>query len=329
MDMRFRQKFLLWIEEYLFYPKPFQQLLSALLLPLTLIYCLIKFIQKSGKTTYDFGIKVVSIGNLLLGGTGKTPFTIALSKIFPNNAIVLRGYKRESKGLKIVANKGNILVSSDISGDEAYEYALSCPNSIVIVSEDRAKGVLKAKELGANVVFLDDGYSKKEILKLDILLRPYKEPTNLFCLPSGGYKEPKIEYFNADIVAKENIDFHRKVSFSFYDYQTKSIEKIEKLPQNLLFISAISKPKRVLEFLPQNIKYQFFEDHYKFKQEDIDRLQDLYKDINFIVTKKDFVKLQNFGIDLYIINLDITINQDIIDKVSEYIHVKESIVNSQ
>lgn len=244
MDMRFKQKLIFWIEEYLFYPTPFQQLISALLLPLTVIYCFIKFVQKSSVTTYDVGIKVVSIGNLILGGTGKTPFTIALSKHFQNNAIVLRGYKRNSKGLYVVSDRRNILQSQDISGDEAYEYALSCPDSIVIVSEDRAKGILKAKELGATVVFLDDGFSKREILKFDILLRPKNEPTNLFCLPSGGYKEPKIEYLNAHIVAREEVDYTRHTSFTFYNVANKTFVKTDTLPDNLVLVSAISKPQR-------------------------------------------------------------------------------------
>lgn len=319
MDMRFKQKLILWIEEYLFYPTPFQQFISALLLPLTVIYCFIKFVKKSSTTTYDFGIKVVSIGNLILGGTGKTPFTIALSKHFPNNAIVLRGYKRKSKGLYVVSDRGNILQSQDISGDEAYEYALSCPDSIVIVSEDRAKGVLKAKELGAKIVFLDDGFSKREILKFDILLRPKNEPTNLFCLPSGGYKEPKIEYLNADIVAREEVDYTRHTSFSFYNATNKTVVKTDILPENLILVSAISKPQRLFDFLPNGIRYEFFEDHYDFQRGDIENIQEKYNTKNIIVTKKDFVKLQKFDMDLYVIDLEVKINQEIIEKVGEYV----------
>lgn len=317
--MRFKQKLILWIEEYLFYPTPLQQLLSALLLPVTVIYCFIKFVQKSSAKTYDFGIKVVSIGNLILGGTGKTPFTIALSKHFANTAIVLRGYKRKSKGLYVVSDKGKILQSQEISGDEAYEYALSCPDSIVIVSENRGAGVLKAKELGAKVVFLDDGFSKREILKFDILLRPKNEPTNLFCLPSGGYKEPKIEYLNADIVAREEVDYKRHTSFSFYNATNRTFVRINTLPENLVLVSAISKPQRLFEFLPEGIKYEFFEDHYDFVKEDITQIQTKYNTRNIIVTKKDFVKLQKFDMDLYVIDLEVEINTDIIGQVSEYL----------
>lgn len=317
--MRLKQKIVLWIEGYLFYPTPLGQLISALLLPLTLIYCLIKFVQKSLAKTRYYGIKVVSIGNLLVGGTGKTPFTITLANKFPNSAVVLRGYKRQSKGLYIISKMGTILQNVQISGDEAYEYALSCPQSIVIVSEDRVKGILKAKELGASIVFLDDGYSKRDILKLDILLRPKDEPTNLFCLPSGGYKEPKIEYLNAHIVAREDEDFVRKTSYSFYDTNSKIFTKVDNLPADVVFVTGISKPTRVLEFLPQGINCEFFEDHYNFLPSDIENICKKYNTTNIIVTKKDFVKLIGFERSFFIINLDVTItNSKILDEVEQY-----------
>ncbi|QOG12648.1 tetraacyldisaccharide 4'-kinase [Arcobacter sp. FWKO B] len=317
--MGLKQKLALWVEEYLFYPTPLQQIISALLLPFTLIYCLIKFVNKSLKNPKYYGIKVVSIGNLLVGGTGKTPFTIALTKYFPNSAVVLRGYKRKSKGLIVVSRNGEILVNVDKSGDEAMLLAQKCTDAIIIVSEDRVKGILKAKELGASVVFLDDGYSKTDLYKFDILLRPKNEPTNIFCLPSGGYKEPKIEYFNADITAMEDKDFQRTVSYSYYDSAQEKFTTIDVLPKEIVFVSGISKPKRVLEFLPSDIKYEFFEDHYDFTQKDIEDIVEKYGTQNLIVTQKDFVKLKRFGISLYIIDLEIKINQEIIDKVGEYL----------
>lgn len=321
MDMRVKQKLVLWLEEYLFFPTPLGQIISALLLPLTLIYCLVKFISKISAKPKYLGIKVVSVGNLILGGTGKTPFIISLVKEYKKSAIVLRGYKRNSSGLKVVSQNGTILETVDVSGDEAMLLALKCPNSIVIVSEDRKDGILKAKELGADIVFLDDGYSKRDILKLDIVLRPKKEPTNVFCLPSGGYKEPKIEYLNAHIVACEDIDYKRNISFSFYNHLTKEFKNIEKLPNDIVFVSGISKPKRVLEFLPNNIAYEFFEDHHKFSMVEILNIEKKYDTKNMLVTHKDLVKLLDFDYSFYVINLDIVICDDILSKVKEYYQI--------
>ncbi len=84
-------------------------------------------------------------------------------------------------------------------------------NATVIVSEDRVLGIKKAKELGSKVIFLDDGFSKYNIKKFDILLKPKDEPTNNFCIPSGAYREPKSFYKKANLVLKEGIDFKREV----------------------------------------------------------------------------------------------------------------------
>ena len=70
------QKLILWVEDYLFYPNAFQKLISFLLLPLTFIYLLIISFKKMGVKKIDFGIPVISIGNLIVGGSGKTPFVI-------------------------------------------------------------------------------------------------------------------------------------------------------------------------------------------------------------------------------------------------------------
>ena len=97
--------------------------------------------------------------------------------------------------------------------------------------------ILKAKELGCEIIFLDDGFSKYDIKKFDILIRPKEEPTNIFCLPSGGYREPKMAYAYANLELQEGKDFARIVTFS---NQNKSIET---LPEKLLLLTAISKPK--------------------------------------------------------------------------------------
>ncbi|MDC0932694.1 tetraacyldisaccharide 4'-kinase, partial [Arcobacteraceae bacterium] len=214
MDLKSVNSFLVkWIEKYLFFPTPFQRIISLLFLPLTFLYCIVTTFKRTTKKPQYFGIPVISIGNLLIGGTGKTPVTIALAQEYEHAAIVLRGYGRISKGLYVISLKGKILEEVTISGDEAMLLSRSLPNATVIVSEDRVNAILKAKELGAKVIFLDDGYGKHEILKYDLLLRPKVEPTNIFCLPSGGYRDSKMMYSFADCVLKEDIDFTRKVSF--------------------------------------------------------------------------------------------------------------------
>lgn len=175
-----KQKFVSWAEEYLFFPNLFQQFLSVLLLPFTLIYILVILFKRASSTPKEFGIPIISVGNLIVGGSGKTPLTIHLAQDKKDVAVVLRGYGRASKGLFLVSLHGKILEDVNTSGDEATLLALSLPNATIIVSENRIEAILKAKELGCKMVFLDDGFSKYDIQKFNILLRPKKEPTNLF-----------------------------------------------------------------------------------------------------------------------------------------------------
>ncbi|XOB60880.1 tetraacyldisaccharide 4'-kinase [Campylobacterota bacterium DY0563] len=294
------KKLFLWVEEYLFFPNFFQRIISFLLLPLTFIYMLIIAFKRASAKTVDFGIPVISIGNIIVGGSGKTPMTIELAGKYDDVAVILRGYGRESKGLFVVSNKGKILEDVKTSGDEAMLLSNSLPNATVIVSEDRKKAILKAKELGCKIVFLDDGFSKYDIKKFDVLIRPNDEPTNIFCLPSGGYREPKMAYSFADLVIKEGVNFKRVVSF------VRDGDILNVLPLKLLLLTAISKPKRVLDFLPDGTKMEAFEDHHDFTLEELNTIIQRYEDYTIITTQKDFVKLKKFNIKNLIL-MDLTL----------------------
>lgn len=262
----------------------------------------------------EFGIPIISVGNIIVGGSGKTPVTINLASKYEDVCIILRGYGRASKGLQIVSLRGKILVDVKTSGDEAMLLANSLPKATIIVSEDRIKAILKAKELACKIIFLDDGFSKYHISKFNILLRPKDEPTNIFCLPSGGYREPKGFYAQADIELLEGKDFKRVISI-------KKDGKISELPTKTILITAISKPKRLLEYLPKDIKMISFPDHYSFLKEDIDKIQNEYKEYVILTTGKDLVKLKEFNIkNLYLMDLEIEISKDVdFSLMNEYI----------
>ena len=309
-----KQKLYLWIEDYLFFPNSLQKIISFLLLPLTFIYMLIILIKRAMAKEIEFAIPIISVGNIIVGGSGKTPVTIKLASKYENACVILRGYGRISKGLFVVSNKGKILVDVKTSGDEAMLLANSLPKATIIVSENRIKAILKAKELGCKIVFLDDGFSKYQIAKFNILLRPKDEPTNVFCLPSGGYREPKGFYAQADIELLEGSDFKRVITIKKDGMQSE-------LPSKTVLITAISKPKRLLEFLPKDIKMISFPDHYDFTNEDIKNIQEKYKDYSFLTTGKDFVKLKKFNLkNLYLMDLEIKINENVdFSLMNEYI----------
>ena len=311
-----KQKGFLWIEDYLFIPNTFQKIISFLLLPFTAIYLFIILIKRLSSKEIDYNIPIISIGNIIVGGSGKTPLVIHIATKFKNICVILRGYKRQSKGLVVISNKGKILENVQVSGDEALLLASSLSSATIIVSENRHEAIKKAKELGCKIIFLDDGFSQYNIKKFNILLRPKEEPQNIFCLPSGGYREPKIAYSFADLQLQEGKDFKRVVSYSLNG------EYIDILPSKLLLITAISKPKRLLSFLPKSIVIESFEDHHIFTKEEINNLKDKYPNYATITTSKDMVKLKDFGFHtLYLMNLELVINSNVnIKLIDEYIN---------
>jgi len=301
-----------WIEQYLFNPNILQKLVGVVFFPTTVLYCIVTTYKRISAKPKFYEIPVISIGNLLVGGTGKTPVTIAMAKDKKDVAIVLRGYGRESKGLFVVSKKGKILEDVKVSGDEAILLAQSLPNATVIVSENRVDGIQKAKELKCKIVYLDDGYSQHNIQKLNILVRPAIDPKNIFCLPSGGYRDTPMMYSFADIVLREDTDFTRIVNFKFND------KVVEKLPQDTIFVTAISKPQRVLEFLPEGVKMISFVDHHNFIQQDIDDIKKKYPNNPIVTTAKDMVKLDKFNIkNLYLADLIVEIDEKIIAKIDQ------------
>ncbi len=264
------------------------------------------FKRKTSKPE-KFPVPIIGIGNLTVGGSGKTPFCIALAKRYRNATIILRGYKRESKGLIVVSKNGKILTDVKTSGDEAMLYAKSLKNASVIVSEDRKKAIKKALELKSKVIFLDDAFSKADIEKFDILLEPFKEYENSFCIPSGPYREPKSFKKYANLVLREKIDFKREV-------------KIKNPTENMLLVTAISKPQRLDPFLPPVKEKIYFPDHYAFKKRELKDLLEKYKASSILTTQKDAVKMENFDIKLSILELDMKIADRVLEKVDDFIN---------
>jgi len=302
------KKFIFWIEEYLFYPSSvFHYLLAIILLPLSFLYCFIVITKRLFAKKITPPLPVVSIGNLTVGGSGKTPFLIALAKDKEDIAVVLRGYKRASDGTILISQRGKVLQDVQISGDEAMLYALSLPKASVIVSEDRLKGIKLAQKIGAKAVFLDDGFSKAYIKKFDILLRPTPEPKLPFCLPSGAYREPKFFYSYAQAVLKENKDFIREVT-------------ILHASEKMVLVTAISKPHRLLEYTNDKIvAYEFFPDHYAFNKQELEKILLKHQATSILTTSKDMVKMKDFDLPLSLLSLHVKITSPVKEQVNSFL----------
>jgi len=142
-------------------------------------------------------VPVISVGNINVGGTGKTPLveTIAKSLIAKgyNTCVISRGYHRESKGLVVVSRGNGPEVSVAESGDEPFMLASLIPELQVIVNIDRVEaGRYAIAEMGTQVILLDDGFQHRSIARdLDVVIVPapeilQKEPV----LPAGLLREP-------------------------------------------------------------------------------------------------------------------------------------------
>ena len=301
-----RSKFALWVENYLFYPSFAQRLLSYILLPFSAIYCLVVWKKRrDGKAKkMRFNVPIISIGNLTVGGNGKTPFCIALADGLKDSAIILRGYGRKSRGLIVISEQGQILCDVMASGDEAMLYAKALPQATVIVSENRVDAILLAQQKGAKILFLDDGFSKSYIEKIDILIKPNPQPKNHFCLPSGPYRESPNCYKEADLVVEEGSDFTRQVH-------------IQNPTQRMLLITAIAKPSRLDPFLPNDLVGKvIFPDHYMYSEKELEVLVSLHNATSILTTQKDAVKMALCGIPLSILKLDIEISPTTKEKIN-------------
>jgi tetraacyldisaccharide 4'-kinase len=304
--MPFRYRFVSWLEMTIFRPRGFLSFFFIFsLLPFSYLYGFVMYIRRLilFSKQVDLGIDIISIGNITIGGNGKTPFIISLANELEDVCIVSRGYGRFSSGLVEVSKKGEL--SSDVkqSGDEAYMLAQMCPKASVIVSEDRVQAIKKAKQNGSKVVILDDGFSKVKIKKVDILLHSKDRPTFEFCLPSGSFREFSFVSKKADLNLYEDVDFKREVFIKNEDV-------------DLVLITSISKPQRLSQYMPKNvIKSYYFPDHHNFKKDEIETLMRVHKDAKIICTQKDAVKLEAFDLELIIINLHIKINGATLEKI--------------
>ena len=354
--------FKLLIERNLYDPSPAWLALGVLLAPLSMLYTFIVCLKRLFAKPQSFKIPIISVGNLTLGGSGKTPLVRALFKEFNGEfktCIILRGYGRKSRGLLEVALGGRVLCDVRQSGDEAMEYALSLRGANVIVSEDRAAGILRAQTLGFELVILDDGFSKFNIAKFDVLLKPEPAPKLPFCLPFAAYRYPPFFYKFADFIpAPSDISQGFKI-VSAADLQgalngtdeisNLAADKISDLNLNraadeisnlnpaaadkilnskeaglerprTILISAIAKPWRLQEFLPLAKTHAFFPDHYDFKKEQILELLRREDAEHILCTAKDYVKLRDLGAEISVILLNLKLSENFIREIQNYIN---------
>ena len=292
-----------WGEKYLYAPDPVQRLLSLILLPLSWLYCLIVYFRYRLKRPFRYGIPVVSVGNLTVGGSGKTPLVTALAGGYERPGILLRGYGRQSRGLFVVSDGQRIQCDVATSGDEAMIYAQKLPKAVVIVSECRECAIELFEQMGCEVLFLVDGYSKHHIQKLELLIDV--KTLNTACLPSGPFRE-RLWAGKEAIVLSEEKDFTRR---------TKLIDGTARMA----LVTAIARPERLDRFLPEVCGKYYFKEHHFFTKDELESVLQTSGASSLLVTYKDYVKMAEFGLPLSLLDLELELDPSLVERVRQYV----------
>ena len=296
-----------FFEALFYHPRWYHWGVALLLLPLSLFYAVGMWVRRKLVRPKRYSIPIISVGNLIIGGSGKTPFVIALAEHFSDQkvTIISRGYGRQSGGLVEVSRNGEVLCQVEQSGDEAMLMAHKAPAASVIVSERRGIAIERAIAQGAELILLDDGFNRVEIKKFEILLEPV-HIVNRLPLPSGPFRECFCSSAEADLVLKEGRDYVRKVHF-------------EALRQRMVLVTAIADPLRLDPFLPEGVVGKvYLEDHAYFKQAALQEILQHHAADSLLVTEKDWVKMQAFGLPVSLMTLELELNEGIIPPIESY-----------
>jgi len=283
------------------------------------------FYNKGILKSTSFSIPIVVVGNLTVGGTGKTPLVEYLVRLLQNSnkiAILSRGYKRNSKGFIIAGEKSN----ANKIGDEPFQYYKKFKNIIVAVDADRVNGIKQLSNLvnKPDIVLLDDAFQHRKVeAGINILLTSYKDLyVDDKMLPTGNLREkikgagraqlvvvtkcpPQLsESEQFKITKKLNIENHQTVFFSFIKYSTTIIGK-EKLIEihdlseyKIILVTGIANTDPLVNFLNEKqLDYQHlkFADHYHFSESDKQKIETTFNNIEsdkkiILTTEKDYVR---------------------------------------
>ena len=269
--------------------------------------------------SYAFDVPVIAVGNLSVGGTGKTPQIEYLIRLLSEKyrvATLSRGYKRQSKGF-ILANDTS---TASQLGDEPFQFYKKFQNTSVAVDADRKNGIEQLLSLPdkPEVILLDDAFQHRKVKAgFYILLTSYDD---LFCddfiLPMGNLRESRSGVKRADCIVvtkcpndlseieqnkiKKKVGLDSPIFFSSiaYDdsvYSSDNSFKVSEIKtQTKLLLAGIAKPKSFFAYLQnENDIVMKFSDHHHFSEDDILNIKKQAKNNLIITTEKDFVRLND------------------------------------
>jgi len=305
-------------------------MLRIILFPFAVLYDLITRIRnyaydRALKPAVRFDVPVISIGNLAVGGTGKTPMTEHLIRTFQPREIVAtlsRGYGRKTKGFRLATAQDN----AETIGDEPYQLFLKFGSTVTVaVGEDRAfaiPNILQEKEEAPTVILLDDAFQHRRVVpRFSILLTDFKKPFyDDYVLPAGRLRESARGARRADaiVITKCPTDLSEETMIEMEHqirrYADKPVffTKIhygDVLPfaggvgktigPDIILITGIANAAPLKQYIQQ--QYQLIEhldrpDHHAYNQSDFEELANLVEKhprASVVTTEKDMVKLKS------------------------------------
>lgn len=265
-----------------------------------------------------YSFPVICVGNLSVGGTGKTPMIEYLLEFLNPNykvATLSRGYGRKTKGYRIVLTEEN---AANV-GDEPLQFKNKYKNTTVAVDENRRRGIGKLKdEYNPDLILLDDAFQHRKVRAgLNILLTKYDDLyQDDFMLPTGNLREPVAGAERAKIIivtkcpenlgvesqerirTKLNPRNYQQLFFSYISYSDhvfngeQQVQIQELTNRKITLVTGIAHPAPLCEFLTsEGVSYEHFNfpDHHNFSSEEIKKIA-LSQFI--ITTEKDFMRLK-------------------------------------
>ncbi len=299
------------------------RLLRKLLFPFSLLYGLVVYLRNR---FYDWGVfssksyqtPIISVGNLSVGGTGKTPMVELLITLLGSKykvAVLSRGYRRKSEGFVLATSTSTV---EDI-GDEPFQIFSKFPKVAIAVDANRQNGIaILERDMKPDVILLDDAFQHRKVKPgLSILLTSFN---NLYAddwyLPTGNLRDSRGEAKRADILVvtknpsngkeaerlkikhKLNPKPHQTTLFSYLAYDTalkgegplKDIAEL--VHKKITLITGIADAKPLLSFLNDSaISYEHlsYKDHHNFTANDLELIKSKQ---NLITTEKDYMRLK-------------------------------------
>jgi tetraacyldisaccharide 4'-kinase len=300
-------------------------LLRKLLFPFAILYGMITSIRnflfdKGILKSYSFDLPIIAVGNLSVGGTGKTPQIEYLIRLLSDKnkvATLSRGYKRQSKGFILAEANSN----AAILGDEPFQFFQKFKNIQVAVDADRKNGIEQLLSLPEKpeVILLDDAFQHRKVKAgFYILLTSFGDLySDDFMLPTGNLRESRSGAKRANVIIvtkcpfnlsldkqndirnRLNVSADQELYFTFIAYdnfiysENRKVNVNEIQSASKLLVAGIAKPEPFFTYLQDaNDVCLSFPDHHNFTDKDILEIKKLAQNSIIITTEKDYVRLK-------------------------------------